>query len=253
MTMEARRRRRSRLPRSPRAPPAGAQAAAALISPTAFATPTATGAPAPAVSTPVAVNHTATSPVTVIASSFQAVVGPVAPNGSAQPLGSAVTSSPTGRTSLLLTGVPTTSVTTGLLGQSPVWPSMSSPIASEQPEAVAALDRELADAIMRTRHSMGMMVDSALDELAADVALWPQAVRDGAFTIPVLAPDSAPAVEAPTAPAVQLDSSGSAASLAERVTVLGMVAGLMGAARLHAARRRRTGSPSLARKPVESR
>jgi hypothetical protein len=206
----------------------------------------------------VVANHTPTTPVTAIGSTFEVVVGSVASTGSAPVLGWAANSSPAGMMAQPPAGVATTPVTTGLLAQPTAWPALQpavrSPIASDDAAAFPAVDRELSDAFIPARPRMSLVSDSVLDELATDAILWQAQEWDGTLTIPVLPPEAVAGVAVPTGPTAQQDQRQSPGAFSERLALLGLAAGLWGGAGVVNARKRRSGTPSLGdRKPLKPR
>ncbi len=202
--------------------------------------------------------HAATmtaTPATPVASTFGPAAGHAATDGSSAVLGWETTSSPVGRLSQPTSAATMTPVSNGYLRENLAWstaqPAVNVSVTYGQPNGFSTTARQVPDIVVQARSRMGLVSDSVLDELSTDSALWQGRSWDGTVTIPVFPPDSAAGAAAPTDPTVRQDPQRSPA-FADRLAVLGMAAGLWGGAGVVIARKRRSESPSLARKPLES-
>jgi hypothetical protein len=145
-------------------------------------------------------------------------------------LGWATNSSPVGQTSQSPAAVTSTSVSTGLGKHEAAWATapaaVSSPVDHVNPGGSPATNREVLDRLIASRPRTGFVADAVLDELAADLVLWPAQQGNGSVTIPVFPTDGITrgAVIGDSLP--RRDQSLPSADYAAGLAVLGLAAGL---------------------------
>ncbi|MFI5259425.1 MAG: MBG domain-containing protein, partial [Candidatus Limnocylindrales bacterium] len=211
--------------------------------------------------TPAVAVAATTTAATAIGSSFALSIGSFSLHGPAQSLGSISNSTSGGLTTAPLAGVASTSLSTGLAAQMPVWSTprlaVSLPGAVEHQDVFSGMDRQNlhADAIVLARTRRGLVAESVLDDVAANLLL--ARGEDGAApaSVPALPPTGVTVALDATGPGLQQDQDVPSATSAAGLVVFGLAAGLWAARGpgILNARKRQSGSRSSRGKSLDFR
>jgi hypothetical protein len=173
-----------------------------------------------------------TTSTATLGSPFALSIGYFSLHGPAQSLGSISNSTSAGVTSAPLAGVTSSSFSTGLAPQLPVWSTPrlaeSAPSTEEHQAAFSGMDRQnlYADAFSLARPRRELLAESVLDDVAANLLL--SRGQDGAApaSVPALPPTGVTEAVDATGLGLQQDQDVPSAASAAGLVVFGLAAGL---------------------------